>query len=857
MSKLTVLAALSVSLVASLCCAQPEQKEGQKMPFEHGFRYDPMKWVESDESLDAALVRRGVFRKPRAGDQELLSARIEEILSEQNDDGTLSDDPRHRYQFTCGALDRLADLGVDPAREEVRRAVDVVLREKDDKSADPIGIYVIRALCKLGMGDRPEVREGLEHLVARQEEWNDAYAGCPWTPIEHLQTLWMGRDVLDSTELIGSVLAWIGEGMNAAGCLSYKDPWGFLRIVGFVDTPVAKRIVAQQVPMILRGQQPDGGWGDRSLSVYRALVTHGFLDELRGLPPLPADWRVVREIPAPDGRLETLTHDGERLWVNDRDGGQAIALSPEDGSVIKRLLLPEGKCVGIGWWDGGLAVTEADSKRLLKVDPETGEIMREISLERGEWLNGVAQVDGEVWVADGFMGCVWRVNSQTPDQQEGLVLGAPIPFDLAPTPGGVWHTDIFAPAMVKNDLAGKLIDWAEKPFGKHTTGICWDGEKLWALDAERKRICVIERTESPATARIRCEDGKVWLEGVPRPQGANSVLAVLAAALVSQGEDVTYEYLMGVSSRAFRLQFSWCPSAPHSFIGFNTMDPALKAVGYDSAPYPVTEFEGGGEEKPGPKELEAAREAVKHSIDAGVPVLLESEEESLLVGYEPPGEGTTGWLRRPGPIGLPPAEDEPYLVAVKHLYWGIRILTKSAAAAPPRRESILWSLKTAVQNAHRPDLNGLPMGFAAWEKWIAELRDFASVQASIKAALAARGRPCSDKDVFSNLCLGNAWCYESLYDARSCAPKYLRSIADECGPDAADHLRQAASHYEALAKGLTPECFTKIAPYPWMIDGDPERWSEKLRLRQAGLLESALVHERAAIAEIEKALVSD
>ncbi len=245
--------------------------------------------------------------------------------------------------------------------------------------------------------------------------------------------------------------------------------------------------------MILRAQEADGGWGDHSLVAYRALVTHGLLDELTGLTPLPADWRVARDIPAPDGRLETLTYDGERLWINDREAGEAIAVSPEDGSVLKRLSLPAGKCVGIGWWDGGLAVTEAESKRLLKLDPETGRITREVSLDYGEWLNGVAEMDGEAWIADGFMGCVWRVNTANPDQHTGLVLGAPIPMDLAATPGGVWHTDIFAPAMVKTDPEGKLIDWGEKPFGRHTAGICWDGENLWALDAETKRICVIEK----------------------------------------------------------------------------------------------------------------------------------------------------------------------------------------------------------------------------------------------------------------------------------------------------------------------------------------------------------------------------
>ena len=85
----------------------------------------------------------------------------------------------------------------------------------------------------------------------------------------------------------------------------------------------------------------------------------------------------------------------------------------------------------------------------------------------------------------------------------------------------------------------------------------------------------------PVKTAVTREGGRVLIENVPLPRGLNSVLACLAAALQANGEDVTYEYLMGISSRAFRLQVSWCPSAPHSHCGFNTFEPALRAAGYD------------------------------------------------------------------------------------------------------------------------------------------------------------------------------------------------------------------------------------------------------------------------------------
>ena len=477
---------------------QAGENQNRGVAMRYGLRHDPMTYVEGDEALQGAMTRRTIGRA-KPGDPEILMGRIEEILAAQNEDGTLSDDERHRYQFTASSLIELAELGVDPEREEVTRAVDVVLREKDDESADELGIYTIRALCLLGMGDHAEVRRGLQGVVDRQDQWNGPYEGCPWTPIEHLQTLWIGREVLDATELVESALTWIAEGMNEAGCLSYKDPWGFLRIASYVDSPVAKRIVQRQVPMILRGQQEDGGWGDRTPVVMRALVTHGLLEGLLELPPLPPDWTVVREIPAPEGQLYSLAHDGENLWVRECEADEALCLSTDDGRVLKRVKLPEGKNGGLGWWDGGLGVTQSDPKRLVRLDPDTGEVTREIGLDAMEWINGFTQANGEVWVGDGFMGNVLRIDSADPAKTRPYILGGPCPIGLAAEPDGVWHFDVWAPAMVKTSLEGKtehdgiLVDWGEKPFDGNVNGLAHDGEDLWALDAAGKRVCVIRR----------------------------------------------------------------------------------------------------------------------------------------------------------------------------------------------------------------------------------------------------------------------------------------------------------------------------------------------------------------------------
>ncbi len=293
------------------------------------------------------------------------------------------------------------------------------------------------------------------------------------------------------------------DGLNGAGCVGDKDPWGVVWSTSMIDLPGAKRLMELEVGNILRGQKPDGSWGDggydawsmSSVKVYEGLVRHGLFEQLRKLPPLPPEWRIVREIPAPDGDRWSMTWDGESLWVLDKDGCEAIAVSPEDGSIRKSVKIPFEKPMGIGWWDDGLGVTQNGPKRLVKLDVDTGDIMQELAVDKPEWCEvyDFAKVNGELWVSDGFNGLIRKVDPSGENDPQFFGPAGPEPMVIAEAPGGVWHVDAFAPAIIKTSLDGKLLEFGEKPFGESTTGIAHDGENLWALDNGAKRICVIER----------------------------------------------------------------------------------------------------------------------------------------------------------------------------------------------------------------------------------------------------------------------------------------------------------------------------------------------------------------------------
>ncbi|HUW81463.1 MAG TPA: M56 family metallopeptidase [Phycisphaerae bacterium] len=353
------------------------------------------------------------------------------------------------------------------------------------------------------------------------------------------------------------------------------------------------------------------------------------------------------------------------------------------------------------------------------------------------------------------------------------------------------------------------------------------------------------KTSEELAATLRREDGKVWIDGVPAQQGKNSVLAAMTSILQAAGEDVTYEYLMGVSSRAFRLQFNWCPSAPHSACGFNTFEPAMKAMGWAWTNYPMCNI---GKRTVTTAEIATARQAVERSIDSGLACTFGSEEAGVVVGYEPATQVVPGLLRRTD-------RPTPYHAPVKKYPWGVTVYRKRTEPAPSRRESILWSLMTAVTNAHTEkfDPGNYTSGFAAWERWIGELSGQKKVhwQADQDDPGKIVRIDQLDEGAYFSACLGNAWCYESLIDARQAAAKYLRSIVEEFSPEAGAHLTAAADHYEKVADTLKPTA--KHARYPWQLKGQ-ENWTEAMRQAQTAALKDALAFERQAVAEIQGAL---
>lgn len=341
-----------------------------------------------------------------------------------------------------------------------------------------------------------------------------------------------------------------------------------------------------------------------------------------------------------------------------------------------------------------------------------------------------------------------------------------------------------------------------------------------------------EGRQGPVKATLRHDGAKVWLDGVEPHcwlERCNSIMNSLTVALRAVGEDITYEFLMGASGAAFRVQIlpgAPCPCAPHAKMGYHCADRAVAATGYG--------LEWLAVDRDDPESLARARAAAARSITEGCPVLWSGEECSVLLGYV---EGTDQVLGR--------SYWDEKVTEQKDWPWEIGLLSKRDQP-PDRRAVLLGSLETAVELANaglwQDGRMQFLVGFPAYRKWIQYLLDDEHWQT------VNEGRPKPDH--------GNAWCWDNLVSARAAAAAYLRAIAGDFAGATEEHLIEAADLYQQMAQEvLRSRDERSVAPYPWAVK-EGEYWTQERRHTEAALLKQAMGMERKAVAEIEQALAA-
>ena len=291
----------------------------------------------------------------------------------------------------------------------------------------------------------------------------------------------------------------------------------------------------------------------------------------------------------------------------------------------------------------------------------------------------------------------------------------------------------------------------------------WDALSV-GRSCSRAGACFVQRDADRVF--VRHLENAAWGGSHPKQ---NSVIAAFEAACAATGETITYDELMGVSGAAFRLQHKWCPSSPNARCGFNCIDPAARAAGYEMEWIVAKDCQTGTYADG----LERAHASAVASIDDGRPVLLSSEECGLIVGYAESGE----WLVRQYA-----AKDDGYVLSADWP-WDLGIL-RPRNGRPERFESAVHALSTAVMLAHTVSFGPYASGFAAFERWAKELGEEERFH---------------DESTWFGVTLGNAYTYSCLEESRSTATRYLRSLATWMPENARPDILTAAEKYEQVS----------------------------------------------------------
>ena len=280
----------------------------------YGFRYDPLKWAREDNSMEAAMVRLEFLDSASDGDANAIREKAEAYVRKLSEKMDLCNPPAMQHdliQVACshGLLDS-AELGK------------LILRTAERDDDGNYDAYATIALCSIGYSGQPEVVRSVAQVA--QGVMNDnPWQTCPWGMFLKLRALWLGRDATDVQEALEKQLDVVAGNSNEVGPFYDKDPISRVDICGIVEHPKTRAILEQSLPMILRGQLPDGGWGRRSFQIFRALHRNGMMGPLRELPPLPPvrsrsrSWLTSPSPPASSPKARSpLRRSATRPWAS-------------------------------------------------------------------------------------------------------------------------------------------------------------------------------------------------------------------------------------------------------------------------------------------------------------------------------------------------------------------------------------------------------------------------------------------------------------------------------------------------------------------------------------------------------------
>lgn len=188
-----------------------------------------------------------------------------------------------------------------------------------------------------------------------------------------------------------------------------------------------------------------------------------------------------------------LAWDGEKLWVADLASATLCAVDPKTGRVLNKVEAPGYRPLGLAWDGTRLWVVDGADKTAYALNPATGITERALPLDT-DTPEGIGWDGKDLWTVDARAGLLVRLDAgdgttfrsfpcpacggSRKGQEIGLAFAGPYLFVSDRTTDTLYRVD---------PDTGAVLDDFPSP-GPYPAGLAWDGEALWNVDFETRRL---------------------------------------------------------------------------------------------------------------------------------------------------------------------------------------------------------------------------------------------------------------------------------------------------------------------------------------------------------------------------------
>ena len=174
-------------------------------------------------------------------------------------------------------------------------------------------------------------------------------------------------------------------------------------------------------------------------------------------------------------------------------------------------------------------------------------------------------------------------------------------------------------------------------------------------------------------------------------------------------------------------------------------------------------------------------------------------------------------------------------------------MKKKEGKKPSAEENIINSIRLAVDMANTPKIDNYANGLVAYDVWIKDLENEENF------------RKMDRKELFIHWHI-NGWIYDSLYDARNAAAKYLKNASKELKGKNKEIVKEAAGIFEKIRAELFKNWIYFTMPH-WVKGGktwtpkaviNTNEWTAEMRKNGAKALKNIKILEKRAYETLEK-----